>query len=305
MTLRLHHVAINAVDPAATAAFYRGAADLEHVEGVDDSATWLAGPNFYVALYQAGEAQPATDKRVCDPGIGHFCLQSGDGGGLWQRLADDGMVFNDRPVALGTGAIYAYGRDRDATLIEVEGVPTADPQTPIWFAHVALVTPDIAALSDFYARLIGRDPHRTGRFDNPLFSNVTGMADVDVSAAWIKTPSIQLEMWQYHNPPTGAAAKPVDGAAGYRRVGFCCDEIAAERARLAASDIAVEPGEEIAGHPTLWTRDPDNNPVAIVETPNASPLALDRLPDPDVVIRRLAAWDKQRKAAAAAKNSPS
>ncbi|MEO1169479.1 MAG: VOC family protein [Pseudomonadota bacterium] len=298
MTLRLHHVAINTPDPAATAAFYRQAADLDAVDAdADDTATWLAGPNFYVALHQAQSGQTPPEKRVCDPGIGHFCLQSGDGNGLWQRLADGGMAFNDKPVALGTGAIYAYGRDADATLIEVEGVPTADPQTPIWFAHIALVTPDIEALSDFYARLIGRDPHRTGRFDNPLFSNVTGMADVDVSAAWIKTPSIQLEMWQYHHPPTGAATPPQNGATGYRRVGFCCKDIEAERKRLEGAGIAVEDGENIAGHPTLWTRDPDGNRVAIIEVADASKLALDRLSDPDVVARRLAAWDKQREAA--------
>ncbi|MEM8695449.1 MAG: VOC family protein [Pseudomonadota bacterium] len=291
MTLKLHHVAINAPNPQETAAFYAKAIDVDRLpDPGGDDGLWLAGANFYVALYQAADgAAPNRTRQVCDPGIGHFCVQSGDGNTLWQRLTDVGMRFNDTPVALGTGAIYAYGRDRDATLVEVEGVPNAEPQTPIWFAHVAIVTPDIAGLSDFYARLIGRDPHRTGRFDNPLFSNVTGMPDIDVSAAWIQTPSIQLEMWQYHHPPTGPAAAPEEGTVGYRQVGFCCEDIAAERAQLVNAGIAVEEGAPIAGYPTLWTRDPDGNRVAIAEIPAGTALALDRLSDPDIVPRRLAA----------------
>ncbi|WP_299329475.1 VOC family protein [Parasphingopyxis sp.] len=290
MTIRLHHIAIASPTPNATAAFYRETADLAPVDlPEDDDAQWLAGPNFYLALYEAKDGEPLPDRQVCDPGIGHFCLQSGDGNGLWQRLADGGMRFNDKPVALGTGAIYAYGRDRDATLIEVEGVPNADPETPIWFAHVAIVTPDIEALSGFYARLIGRDPHRTGRFDNPLFSNVTGMPDVDVSAAWIKTPSIQLEMWQYHHPPTGPASPPEKDTTGYRQVGFCCDDLDTERDRLESLGITFETGEDVAGQPTLWTLDPDGNRVAVLEISADAALALERLSDPDVVARRLAA----------------
>ncbi|QLC25368.1 hypothetical protein HFP57_10270 [Parasphingopyxis algicola] len=292
MTIRLHHVAINAPDPAETGRFYRDAIDVDiRPDETDPGCRWLAGANFYVALHPANPgSQPDRDRQVCYPGIGHFCVQSGDGEGLWQSLADGGMRFNDKPVALGTGAIYAYGRDRDATLVEVEGVPNAEPQTPIWFAHVAIVTPDIARLSDFYARFIGCDPHRTGRFDNPLFSNVTGMPDVDVSAAWIRTSSIQLEMWQYHHPPTGPASPTDAGAAGYRHIGFCCEDLDAEIARLDAAGIAVAEGDPVGGQRTAWTRDPDGNRVALVEIVDAeAPLALDRLADPDIVKRRLAA----------------
>ena len=32
------------------------------------------------------------------------------------------MRFNDRPVALGTGTIYVYGRDPDHNLVKVEDV---------------------------------------------------------------------------------------------------------------------------------------------------------------------------------------
>ena len=288
MSLSLHHIAINVVTPAATAAFYADAVGFAALPPADDGPSWVAGPNAYLALYPANDGNSALqNRRVCDPGIGHFCLQSANGMALWQSLNDRGMAFNDRPVALGTGAIYAYGRDPDHSLVEVEGVATAEPHTPIWIAHVALVTPDIERLSDFYARLLGQDAPRAGRFANKLFENITGLADVDVSARWIDAENFLIELWQYHNPPTGPVAPPAEGAAGYRYIGFSCANLNAAIARLAKLGIHIERGQAIAGYATGWGRDPDGNRFAIMEIgAGPSALSLANLSDPAIVTRR-------------------
>ena len=288
MSLSLHHIAINVASPSATAAFYMDAVGFATLPPADDGPLWVAGPNAYLALYVANDSNESLqNRRVCDPGIGHFCLQSANGMGLWQSLNDHGMAFNDRPVALGTGAIYAYGRDPDHSLVEVEGVATAEPHMPIWIAHVALVTPDIERLSDFYARLLAQDTPRAGRFANKLFENITGLADVDVSARWIDAENFLIELWQYHNPPTGPVAPPAEGAAGYRYIGFSCANLNAAIARLAKLGIHIERGQAIAGYATGWGSDPDGNRFAIMEMgAEPSALSLANLSDPAIVTRR-------------------
>ena len=287
MTLSLHHVAINCVAPEQTAAFYREAVGFQVIPVGDGEPLWLAAPNAYLALFEASGGAAPSDRQVCDAGIGHFCLQSGDGNGLWQKLADRGMRFNDKPVALGTGAIYAYGRDPDHNLVEVEGVNAAPSDPLTWIAHLALVTPDIERLSDFYARLLEQDTPRSGCFANSLFENITGLADVDVSARWIDTDNLLVEIWQYHNPPTGPAQTTSDGMAGYRHAGFCCEMLEGETVRLASVGIVTQPCSDIGGYRTVQGRDPDGNRFVIMEIgAGPSPLSLCRLADPSIVTRR-------------------
>lgn len=285
MSIALHHVAINVADPAKTACYYAVATGFSDVSA--EGARWIAGANAFVALHPT-TGTGTGEKRVCDPGIAHFCVQAGDGDWLWGRMADAGMDFISRPVALGTGNVYAYGRDPDRNLVEVEGVPNADPQTPIWLAHVALCTPDIEASKDFYTRLIGHAPHRTGHFANPLFPQLTGFERVEVEAAWFSTGGLQVEIWQYLEPQTGAPVPRVVDAPGYRHMGFVVADLEAAAVALRARGILLEAGEAVGGLPALWTTDPDGNRIAVFVVPEESALAFSRLSDPGVVQRRLA-----------------
>ena len=287
VTLSVHHVAINAHDPVAMATLYQQSMGLQPVFS-DAGTTWLAGPNGFVALVATdrpvGEVE--RQRRVCDAGITHFCIQMADGNALWSRMDAAGMSFNDAPVALGTGAIYAYGADTENNVIEVEGVPDADPAAPPWIAHVALASPDLPRLADFYARLIGRSPHNGGRFANALFENITGLKDVDVSAAWIMADNLTFEMWQYHNPPTLPHPMRRVDAPGYAYVGFGCHDLEAERARVAEGGIALT-DTTVAGFAAAAGTDPDGNRFILFEPPSAPhPLAYASLSAPDFVTDR-------------------
>lgn len=288
MTLSVHHIALNASDPARLASLYADGVGFAPVAD-DAGVRWIAGPNAFVALHPASQAvgEAARARRVCDPGITHFCVQSGHGEALWDRLDAAGLAFNSAPVALGTGAIYAYGRDPEYNVIEAEGVGDVSRDVPPWIAHVALATPDLERLGDFYARLIGRAPHSEGTFANALFEDITGLKDVQVSAKWIMADNMIVELWRYLNPPTEAAPPSDDGEPGYRHIGFCATDVSAERERIEAAGIAVTAGPEIAGLASLAGRDPDGNRFTVVQAaPPGHPLALSGLSEPDRVTDR-------------------
>ena len=287
MTLSVHHIALNAHDPAAMAALYSQSMGLIAVHA-DTTTRWLAGPNGFVALIATdrpvGEVE--RQRRVCDAGITHFCIQKAEGNTLWSQMADAGIAFNAPPVGLGTGIVYAYGTDGEHNVIEIEGVPDADPRDPPWIGHVALASPDLPRLAGFYAQLIGRAPHNSGRFANALFENVTGLKDVDVSATWIMADNLTFEMWQYHNPATLPQCTREADAPGYAHIGFGCMNLDAERARIAASGIPLH-DTTIADHPALAGHDPDGNRFVVLEIPpSPHPLAYASLSAPDFVADR-------------------
>jgi catechol 2,3-dioxygenase-like lactoylglutathione lyase family enzyme len=288
MTLSIHHIAINAQAPDEMAALYGEAVDFKRV-ATQGSVRWLAGPNAFIALHQAtrGLNTDTLTRSVADQGIGHFCIQSGDGPGTWRALSAAGIGFNAEMTSLGGDYLYAYGRDPEANLIEGEGMTVdAEPGSP-WIAHVALVSADLERLADFYVRLIGRASHNGGRFKHPSFKAITGHDDVDVSAKWLMADNIIFEMWQYHEPLTRPAKPPLRGAPGYRHIGFCCDDLDAERARLARAGVNVAEVSGALGMPTLGTTDPDGNRIIIMQSPPAgSSLSLKCLPRPNIVADR-------------------
>jgi|GEM_PF-1100961 len=287
MTLGVHHIAINIFDPEPIKVLHK-------VTGFtcvaqDAQGMWFAAPNAFVLVTTATRKPgPAElNRRVCDAGITHFCIQSGDGTHLWQKLDTAGLAFNAPPVALGTGAIYAYGRDNEANVIEVEGVGDAPPNALPWIAHVAWASPDLDRLADFYARLVGRPVHNRGRFKNPLFEAITGLPDVDVRASWLMADNMIVELWQYLNPPTMPACPTATDAPGYRHVGFSSDTFGTDLQRINAAGITLSPAKPIADMPSFSGKDPDGNQFVILEAPPpGNRLSLSTLSAPDFVADR-------------------
>jgi catechol 2,3-dioxygenase-like lactoylglutathione lyase family enzyme len=287
MTLSVHHVAINASAPSDMAHLYERAVGFKAVE-TSDAIRWLAGPNAFVALHQASRSLATADynRSVADQGIGHFCIQSGDGPSVWRALSDAGITFNAEMTSLGGDYLYAYGRDPEANLIEVEGTTVGANPGPPWIAHVALVSSDLERLADFYAKLIGRAPHNGGRFKHPAFKAITGHDDVDVSAKWLMADNIIFEMWCYHHPETRARAVPANGAPGYRNVGFCCDDLDEERARILEQGIELMETRALDA-PAFAGSDPDGNAFILFQAPKAGePLSLASLDRPNIVADR-------------------
>ena len=61
---------------------------------------------------------------------------------------------------LGQGVYYAYARDHDGIMYETEHLDHAPFEGPIWFSHVALVSPDLDRLVEFYSLLFDAEPNR-------------------------------------------------------------------------------------------------------------------------------------------------
>jgi catechol 2,3-dioxygenase-like lactoylglutathione lyase family enzyme len=288
MTLSIHHIAINASAPGEMAQLYERAVGFETVD-VPGPVRWLAGPNAFIALHQASRSLDAADlgRSVADQGIGHFCIQSGDGPAVWRALSAAGITFNAEMTSLGGDYLYAYGRDPEANLVEVEGMTVDAEPDPPWIAHVALVSANIERLADFYAKLIGRAPHNGGRFKSPAFKAITGLDNVDVSAKWLMADNIILEMWHYHHPETRPRAAPPIGAPGYRHVGLCCDDLEQERVRLSERGIVLGETRVLGELPALSGADPDGNAIILFQAPAAgAALSLANLARPAIVADR-------------------
>lgn len=250
MPLALDRIEVAVHDREAYARAYAPAGLARDDDRID------GGPGAIALLPSAGP--PLPDRlRACVAGIAHVCLQTVEPDRVWRALAERGMRWNAEPVGLGTGYTYAYGYDLEGNLVELEG--TGEPRfgRTTWLAHAAIVTPDMARSRAFYEALIGTPAHASGRYSHPNMGRVAALEAVDARAAWIATPGLDVELWEYVTPPT--EPRPPERPTGYRRLVFACRDLAAETARLAGAGIAVEPeGGGLAG------RDPDGNAVRIV-----------------------------------------
>jgi hypothetical protein len=120
-----------------------------------------------------------------------------------------------------------------------------------------------------------------------LFERITGLADVEVSAAWIMADNLIVELWQYRNPPTLAAEPLRDGAPGYRHLGFACTDLHSEIRRLQACGIQLDEPREVRGLRSAQGRDPDGNLFVVTQMPAAShALALSSLSAPHIITDR-------------------
>jgi catechol 2,3-dioxygenase-like lactoylglutathione lyase family enzyme len=143
----LHHVAIATNDADRMLDFYRGLLGLEVLVDytwtpgtrVADQITALPGSsarhimlrkgNAYFEIFQYHSPQPAAGdpaRRVCDPGIAHFCFDVTDVDGEYERLLAAGMSFHCPPQDAGAGIRTTYGRDPDGNVVELQEVPSSE-----------------------------------------------------------------------------------------------------------------------------------------------------------------------------------
>jgi catechol 2,3-dioxygenase-like lactoylglutathione lyase family enzyme len=174
-------------------------------------------------------------------------------------------------------------------VIELEWLPAAAETAPVWAAHVSITTPDIDRAVDFYERLTGATARRSGRLGpNSKIDQVTGLVGAEVTGAWLSVGNVQLEFWQYHNPP---AANLDEGRSisdpGYSHFAFEVDDLAGERARAEQLGMTFQ-GEPItrAGISATYGRDPDGIVVEFIQFSGAdSRLAISAFEDPRIVAR--------------------
>ncbi len=308
MIIGIHHLGLAVPSLDRAAAFYRAAYGLAErrrfpladgeaerallgLSRADGRAALLAGPNMHLELMAfVGAPAPTREERAPSAGgIGHFCAQGPDMGPLATRLRAAGARFDAEPTDLGADILYAYPRDPDGNLLEIESVSgTAEREGP-WFAHVSLSTPDLDRAVRFWEAFTGVGARRGPRLGpHPKIDRLTGLDGAEVSGAWLRLPNAQLELWQYHVPETRMpdTPRPFD-APGWNHLAFEVGDVPAERVRLEGLGMRFR-GEPLVGEAATvaYGEDPDGNIVELMAFREAArELSIAALPDPGVVSR--------------------
>ena len=277
----IHHVGISVTNLDEQLAFFKQATTIEAYDEMSFSgpnaptaalkSAVVKGPNSYLELMQFENSEP-DNIPVEGPGFTHICFQSPAELNFYNKFTQanaSAVSWGDEPVDLGGyGVRYAYLRDQDQTLYEIEQLDRPPFSGPVWIAHVALVSPDIDALMEFYGKLFDIEPYRrVNKVTGPRADEVTGLKNVRSRAGWFNVGNMILEIWEYINPVTPSAAvnKPFS-AAGYNKFAFEVSNLEAEVSRLTEiggtllGDIIETPiGREV------YAADLDGNRFSFVE----------------------------------------
>ncbi len=287
MIVGLHHTGLSVRDLDRAIAFYSAEqaftvtarfalADnatnraLLQVDHAGAEVAFLKGTLGCLELFQFAQRPEADAGKpaVYAAGIRHICLQGDLTDTLFDGMVAAGASAHARPSGLGTGNSYAYLRDPEANIIEVEGVPWAPATiTRPWFAHTATVSPAIDRLADFYATLTGVEVHRRGSFGpDRKFDLVGGLENARFHGAWIRLANVELEFWQYLAPETLPVSKRDMAAPGWNHLCFESDDIAADHARLSAAGVELHSAPHDFGNAVVFFgRDPDGNVFEILQ----------------------------------------
>lgn len=226
---------------------------------------------------------PVEVQQVHAAGIRHICLQTEISDALYDAMIAAGASSHARPAGLGTGNSYVYIRDSEGNLLELEGVPWAPAEiSRPWFAHTAIVTPDIERLSGFYSMLTGTEVVRQARFGpDPKFDIVAGIEGVRFAGAWMRLANAEIEFWQYFDPPTVPVTRRQANEPGWNHLCFDSDDVDSDYERLAAAGVELHgPPQEFGAARVLFGRDPDGNIFKVLTPgPGAKPMALAAMRD--------------------------
>ncbi len=303
----IHHIALVVQDFDAVLPYYADAAGLRrlpdeaaHALGLDYAGATnpdgspidhhlLAGPNGYLNILSPRRQSPAPRSEVDPinrPGIRHFCVQNHDCLILEKAVLGSGGSLIAPPLDLGTGNQYAYARDPEGNIMEIEGLPYAPAEEPTWMGHIAIVTRDMDAAIAFYSPLFGSALQNRGRFGpGPQFDRMGALADTQIEGAWLPAGNMLLELWQFHKPeyPSEKAQRGFLDA-GYSHICLETDHLEEDATRLVelSGELITGIMENDAARST-FARDPQGNIIELLEMRTShGPLSIAALPKPDV-----------------------
>jgi predicted enzyme related to lactoylglutathione lyase len=306
----IHHVALVVRDLKAAQAYYGAVAGLLPLDSSEAEAiaglqrlhagpisapfksSLLAGRNGYLLLLAPswpGPAPAAVANPINRAGIRHFCAQNHDCAELAQAVAAQGGSLIAPPLDLGTGNQYAYARDAEGNIMEIEGLPYAPVGEPTWLAHVALVTRDMDQAVAFYSGLFGATLNSRGRFGpGPQFDRMGGLVDAELEGAWLPAGNLQLEFWQFHAPLSAAEPELRERFdPGFSSLCLESDDLDVDAARLVElGGIVLEAIAEFGDYRSVLASDPEGNLVQLFELHAAGAgLSIAALADPEICAR--------------------
>jgi len=292
MIVGVHHLGVAVRSLDAVMPFYRAAAGLSTMSptiGADDDIRWLAGPNSYVALHRATTTDASTAQYTAlnRPGIRHFCAQNQDGALLETAVNSSGGRLIAPLLDLGTGNQYAYTRDPEANIMEIEGLPYAPVTQPTWIGHIAIVTEDMDASLSVFSALLGTQPQgRRNIGPTPQIDRMGGLNGALLEGAWLPAHNMLLEFWRFRAPKfEGVVERNSPHEPGYSHIAFETDDLEGDAAHLASLGGALI--ENILDLPSLnavTARTVDGVIIKLVQPTNAA-LSLSSLPDLGICTR--------------------
>ncbi len=139
--------------------------------------------------------------------------------------------------------------------------------------HVAICTPNLDRLTDFYVHALGFEPVMASQWsDRPIIERIIGLPNSAARQVMLKAGNAYLELFEYSSPPGRTADQPRQPCDhGYTH--FCVDviDIDAEYERLRECGMQFHgpppTTNELGGSGlrAIYGRDPDGNIVELQE----------------------------------------
>lgn len=298
----INFVGLSVLNLESSLAFYKGATGmtelgsyevkkelkLEKKSGIQHAnrkATILQGANAYIELIAFEGENTPSKMPVQGAGVTHLCLQASNAKPIYEKVKTLGAKMVSRgnaPVDIGGyGIQYAYAKDENGIMFEMEHFDKPNFTDDTWLGHVAIVTPDIDRIVAFYTQLLGIAPYRRNDDikNNPKLDAIADIDGLKIRGAWFKTSNMILEIWQFISPETKQNAVPLPFTqVGYNRIGLEVSDIKYEYQRLKAKkmDLLSKPITE-GEDKMLYLRDPDGNLLLLQELGKGSKMSIDRL----------------------------
>jgi catechol 2,3-dioxygenase-like lactoylglutathione lyase family enzyme len=302
----VNYVGVTVADTGESAEYYQSVFDAARLEegdfpanelpteiasGLDDEGRSLLvrSSNAQLRLMSFGEAGFASGHSavpVQGPGIMHVCFQALQETNVYARALEAGAqpIGAKELVALSSRnpVKYGYIKDQHGIITEVEEVDVSQldlpepPKNDYRMRHVALATPNVDAMVQFYSAFLGgQEPRRVGNWFGISSENVdkvSGLEGSEIEMAWFQIRNLELEIAQYHSHETERPATPRPlNAPGYNMIMFDVSDLDAARQRLldAGGELTGE-SASLDGTPTLFGRDPDGNLIGMQKLPASS-----------------------------------
>lgn len=224
------------------------------------------------------------------PGMTHTCFQSPTWDSGYHRFKQQGATVHSRgdsPVDLGGyGVWYAYAHDPEGNMFELEVLDTTSlnrdgydenwiNEKDMWMTQVALISPDLDRIVNYYQRILEFGPQREREIaNNDKMDDIMNADNVKVKASWIVIDGHRkmMELMEFVNPvsPKLTGKKPINST-GYS-FSFEVGNLKMEYERLKAIGVDFISEPQLVGEFWIvYAHDIDGNLFSLrqVQDPNS------------------------------------
>jgi len=263
--------------------------ELAERDGVEVQTRMMRSVNMQIRFmsfaFPSEKAQASSPVPVQGPGFMHMCYQVDKKTQTYEKFLEGGATYLGKKEMQQLNpknpVYYSYSTDFDGLIAEIEHVDVAaldlpqPPKNDRRIRHLALATPDIERLTDFYSVLLGQPEfRRLGnwsflRLEGEKIDAVAGLDGIVGESAFFQIRNLELEIFKFHSHPTQlpATPRPLD-APGYNMMVLDVSDLDAARALfLEAGGTIVTERSPLDGGELIFGRDPDGNLIGLQTAP--------------------------------------